>query len=54
MESNGKTITKGGQRVNYETGVSNDVLPFEPALTTSNSRLSGVLLGPMVNIPSTN
>jgi glucose-6-phosphate isomerase len=32
MESNGKFITKGGQRVDYQTGVRPDS-PFSPVLT---------------------
>ena len=59
MESNGKSITKGGQRVNYQTGVNpsfhlmlsriNGLLPLTPF-----SRLSGELLGRMDNIHFTN
>jgi glucose-6-phosphate isomerase len=33
MESNGKSVTKDGSRVNYETGVSPFVCRIEPELT---------------------
>lgn len=49
MESNGKTVTKDGSRVDYETGVR---FPAVPALTSS--RLSGDKAVPTVNMLSTN
>lgn len=54
MESNGKSVTKDGTRVDYETGVSS-LFPFgrKVSLLTS-SRSSGVRAVPTVNTLSTN
>jgi hypothetical protein len=51
MESNGKSVTKDGSRVNYETGVSSFVRRLEPKLTSSPS--SGDRAVPTVNTLST-
>jgi hypothetical protein len=51
MESNGKSVTKDGSRVNYETGVSSFLNPVELRLITSPS--SGDRAVPMVNTLST-
>ena len=54
MESNGKFVTKGGQRVNYQTGVGLTTSLITTSLTyLLRSRSSGVQLVPMGNIHST-
>lgn len=42
MESNGKFITKQGQRVNYQTGVRNPVVISGPVTDLFTSQSSGV------------
>ena len=55
MESNGKFVTKGGQRVNYQTGVRIFFLCTRSCTYAGiRSRLSGVLLGQMASTHSTN
>jgi hypothetical protein len=56
MESNGKFVTKGGQRVNYQTGVRISLLLCTRPSTYAGIRslLSGVLPGQMASIHSTN
>lgn len=50
MESNGKTVTKDGSRVDYETGVSYHFSVFR---SLSSSLSSGDKAVPTVNTPST-
>jgi hypothetical protein len=56
MESNGKFVTKSGQRVNYETGVRTMfITTFGTMLIQKSfpSQLSGVQLARTANTPST-
>lgn len=53
MESNGKFVTKGGQRVDYQTGVRNFLCMRPPTYAWTRSRSSGVLLGLMASTHST-
>jgi hypothetical protein len=53
MESNGKSVTKGGQRVNYQTGVRIFSVHETIDLAWIRSRSSGVLPGPMASTHST-
>lgn len=55
MESNGKFITKNGDRVNYQTGVNLLIIRFPSLLIRKTfSQSSGVLLVPMGNTRSIN
>jgi glucose-6-phosphate isomerase len=54
MESNGKSVTKDGSRVDYETGVCDFDRSFIHPLTMRCSPLSGVKAVPTDNTRSTN